>query len=71
MDAVDHEGPEAVAPETRLDSLENWNSLAALSTIAMVSSDYGIEVPGRVLKSCEKVGDIIDFVTRETGAQAT
>lgn len=70
VDAIDDEGDEKITPDTRLDSLENWNSLAALSTVAMVSSDYGVEMPGKVLKSSETVGDIIAFVTKAADAPA-
>lgn len=72
VDAVDCEETEAetLTPQTRLDSLENWNSLAALSTIAMIATDYGVEVPGRVLKACESVGDIIDFVAGQGVAKS-
>jgi len=70
-DAIEYEGTETLGPETPFDAVENWNSLAALSTIAMVFSEYGVEVSGRELKSCEKIGDIIEVVIRKAGVQQT
>ena len=68
-DAIEDEGTVRLDPGTPLEALENWDSLAALSTIAMIFSEYGVEVSGRELKSCEKIGDIIEVVIQKADGQ--
>jgi acyl carrier protein len=70
-DAIEYEGTAMLDPDTPFNAVENWDSLAALSTIAMIFSEYGVEVSGRELKSCEKIGDMIEVVIQKTGAQQT
>lgn len=55
--------PETLGPETRFDSLERWDSLAALSAIVMVSVDYDVEVSGDELVACARVRDLHALVT--------
>jgi acyl carrier protein len=68
-DAIDYENPATLNPDTPFDEMENFDSLAALSTLAMILSEYGVELSGRELKSCEKLGDMIEFVIQKAGAQ--
>lgn len=58
--------PDTLDGETRFDALERWDSLAALSTIVMVSVDYDVEVSGDELMACERICDLHALVTQKT-----
>lgn len=41
---------------------DNWDSLAILSTIAIIDELYGITVPGTALFGCKTIGEIQKLV---------
>ncbi len=45
-----------------LKSLEEWDSLAQLSVIAMIDEEYGIVLDGKVFKSVTTVQELWDAV---------
>ena len=45
--------------DTKFRELDEWDSLAALSTIAMVDDEYGIVISANELRQLETLGDII------------
>ena len=48
--------------DTVLSDLEEWDSLAIISVIALIDSQFNITVNSEKLKSCVTVGDIIDII---------
>ena len=47
------------------DSLENcsaWDSLAILSTLAMVDSDYGVTLNGQEVARSKTIGDVWNLI---------
>lgn len=48
-----------ITPETRLDP---WDSLAVVSTIAVIDDVYGKFVDGKALMACVTAGDILRLV---------
>lgn len=46
-----------VTPELALDE-GNWDSLAIVSTIALIDEVYGKAVSGEALEGCKTVGDL-------------
>ena len=48
-----------------LTSLEQWDSLAFVSFLAMADSKYGIKVAPSVLRQCKTVGDLMKLVHKE------
>lgn len=65
--AVDFQEPVAVAGDTELASLAEWDSLAALGVIVMSDMDYGVTLTGNDLKECRTVGDIHALVASRKG----
>ena len=57
--AIDFQKQVPVSAETPLDSLPEWDSLAALGVIVMCDTDYGVTITGNDLKVCATVGDIL------------
>ena len=49
---------EIFQPETVYKDLDEWNSLTALSVIAMVDEEYEKRITGADLRSCQKIGDL-------------
>ena len=52
--------------ETPLSSIPQWDSLALLGTLAMVDSEYNVQISGLELQSCSTVGDIANLVAKKT-----
>ena len=62
LEAVDFQDAVEVLPSTRLDSLPEWDSLAALGVILMCDTEYNITITGNDLKACSTIGDIYAVV---------
>jgi len=66
--AVDFQKPVPLTADTTLDSLPEWDSLAALGVIVMCDSDYGVTITGDDLRACITVGDIFAKVAQKKAA---
>lgn len=51
-----------LTPETVLDEVEGWDSIAALSLIAMLDDEFGRTITGKELKALETVADILAYM---------
>lgn len=56
--ALDAE-PEALKPETKLEELEEWDSLAVVSVIAMLDKHFSVRLRPNDIKSLVTVEDIL------------
>lgn len=54
---------EQVTPDLRLDDTP-WDSLAVVSTIALIDELYDVAVSADALNKCETVGDIEQLVAK-------
>lgn len=61
--------PDQITPDLRLDDTP-WDSLAVVSTIALIDELYDVAVRADALNSCETVGDIEKLVAKQTGESA-
>lgn len=48
-----------LTPETLLDEVDSWDSIAALSLIAMLDDNFGKTLSGSEIKALVTVGDIL------------
>lgn len=53
---------EAFTPETEYKALDEWNSLTALSIIAMVDDNYGKTITGANLRENATLQDLFNYV---------
>ncbi len=53
---------EMFAPETDYKSLDEWNSLTALSIISMVDDNYQKTITGADLRAHKTIEDLYNFV---------
>jgi len=67
LEAVDFQDAVEVTPVTRLDSLPEWDSLAALGVILMCDTEYSVTITGNDLKAAVTVFDIYVTVTAKKG----
>ena len=49
----------SLKPETPLDDVEEWDSIAMLSLIAMLDDEFGKTISGKELKALKTVADIL------------
>ena len=62
VNALDEVNASAAKPDVEFGAFANWDSLAALATIVMINTEYGIEVTGTELKSCTTPKDLFTIV---------
>ena len=48
--------------DTEFKKLVDWNSMVALSIIAMVDAEYGVTIKGEDIRKSETVGDLFNYV---------
>jgi len=61
---------EAVEPASVIQDLPDWDSLAALSVVAMLDSRYGVHINSSDLKRLSTVQDLMDLTARLSGSNA-
>ena len=54
--------PSEVTKELKLDSGENWDSLAVVAVIAAIDETYDIQVDDEKLLVCKTVGEVYELV---------
>ena len=50
--------------DTEFKELEEWDSLIAMSVIAMVKTEYNKTITGKEIRSCTTVEDLFNLVER-------
>ncbi len=48
--------------DTEFRSLEQWDSIAYLSLIAMIDEEFGVVIDGKDFQKFKTLGDLIDFI---------
>lgn len=56
--------PSEVTKELKLDSGENWDSLAVVAVIAAIDETYNIQVDDEKLLACKTVGEVYELVEK-------
>ena len=54
-----------LSPETEFKALEGWNSLVALSVIAMIDEEYDVTLKGNDISSAVTIEDLFNTVKRK------
>ena len=54
---------EAFAPTTEFKTLEEWNSLTALSIISMIDDQYNKTITGADLRASKTIEDLFNLVS--------
>ena len=56
---------DTLTPETRLDEIEEWDSLAALSYVVLMGDEFNKKISGKEIRAFQTVQDIMN--TMEPG----
>lgn len=51
-----------LAPGTRLDDIEEWDSLSALSFVVLLGDEFGRKISGQEIRAFETVQDMLDVM---------
>ena len=54
------ETDEVLSPDTELDTLDEWDSLAALSLMAYAKKEFDLNLTAAQIRDFKRVGDICD-----------
>jgi acyl carrier protein len=57
--------PGVILPETEFRNLEKWDSLTALTLLAMVDADFDVSISANELRSCNKVQEIFELIKQK------
>ena len=52
----------ALAPETEFKQVDGWNSLVALSVIAMIDEEYDVAIKGNDITGASTIQDLYQIV---------
>lgn len=52
----------SLTAETPLDDVEEWDSIAMLSLIAMLDDEFGKTITGKELRALKSVADILAYM---------
>lgn len=58
--------PQTLSADTEFKALDIWDSLNALSVIAMADADYNIAISGHDVESSRTIGDLWRIVEAKT-----
>jgi acyl carrier protein len=56
--------PGSIQASDELESLEGWDSIGALSVIAVIDEHYAMTLEGRELAACKTVADLMQLVEK-------
>lgn len=63
MEILEIEDASLVQDTTVFRELDEWDSLAALSTISMIDDEFGVTINNKDLRSVETLGELYDMIT--------
>lgn len=63
QDEVDDINLEGLRPDTVFVEIEGWSSLYGLILMALVSTEYGIDLSGKQISGIRTVQDLYDIIS--------
>ena len=64
-EALEIETTDVLSTETIFRELEEWDSLAYLSVIAMMDEEFEIQIENVEFKQLKTLGDIMNYITNK------
>ena len=49
-------------PGTSISEIEEWDSLATMTTLALIDENFGLDIEINRMNNLEKIGDIIQII---------
>lgn len=64
-EAVEIDDSSVLTPETKFRDLDEWNSLAVLSLLAMLDEEYDVQIQNAQLRELNTLQDIVNFIEKQ------
>lgn len=61
-EAIDGVDTDSLKPDTEFRKLEQWDSLAVLSTLAMIDAEYDAQIKADELRECKSFNDLFSLI---------
>ena len=55
---IDSIPPDSLKPETVFREIEGWDSIASLSFLSVIDSEFGVQLPGSKFRECRTVAEV-------------
>jgi acyl carrier protein len=68
VDSIEGLEPGSVEPDTVMRNLPQWDSLAVLTTVAMIDAEYEVLITTNELADQQTVGDLFKLVNSKKNA---
>lgn len=65
VDQFDELDASTITPDTEYMALEGWNSLVALSVIAMIDEEYDVTLKGNDIRNAKTIQGLYDRVCEQ------
>ena len=56
---------DTLKPENRLEDIEEWDSLSALSFVVLLGDEFNRKITGQQIRAFETVQDLLDVMENE------
>lgn len=60
--------PSALEPDTRIEDVEEWNSIGWLTIMSLVDERLGVQIESRAIRSFTTVSDVVEYLRARTAA---
>lgn len=60
--------PSALQPETRIQDVEEWNSIGWLTIMSLVDERLGVQIESKAIRSFGTVQDVVGYLRAKTAA---
>ncbi len=61
-DQFDDTDPGEITATTKFQELDEWSSLTTMIVIAFINTEYGKNITGAEIRSCQTVNDLFNFI---------
>lgn len=66
IDLFDEQPLEKVTVSSQFKDLEDWDSLVALSFMAMITEEYGVDISADDVRTLSTIQDILDLIVMKS-----
>lgn len=64
-DQFDDTDASEITPDCEFHELDEWSSLTGMSIIALVRTQYGKQITGTEIRSCDTVEDLFNLINNK------
>lgn len=58
----------SLSPETRINDVEEWNSIGWLTIMSLVDERLGVQIESKAIRAFQTVQEVIDYLNQKTAA---